>query len=274
MRKQKLATSDEINSGGMAKTGFSLSFGLPRSNKGLRRKTAMTERDNRLAPVNVYGDHLDVPMGDWGCDISSQRLDDLDKQCITHAMQLADGARGVDLGSGHGVPSFICALAGVRMTLFDVLPLDGYFAELAKFFPILPERLVFVEADLGRISPEMMPHNLDFIYSQRFVHYLRFGDAQQLLLHATANLKPGGLLFLSASGLDSELGDGYEGKNFKPADRFHPLAPNTAKKHSILSDVCLYTTKDMCDLVIPLGLEPISVTKSAFGNVKGTFRKV
>ena len=48
----------------------------------------------------------------------------------------------------------------------------------------------------------------DLVYSQRFLHYLPFPDASDLL-HALVRPRRRCSFYLSMSGLDSELADGY-----------------------------------------------------------------
>jgi hypothetical protein len=82
-------------------------------------------------------------------------------------------------------------------------------------------------------------------------------------------LNPGGKLFLSASGIASELGEGYPGRGVPAADRYAPLADEMAKKHGIHGMVCLYSLEDLEELLLQAGLVCEALFASPFGNVKG-----
>jgi hypothetical protein len=85
-------------------------------------------------------------------------------------------------------------------------------------------------------------------------------------------LAESGRLFVSASGLGSELGEGYAEGGVEVGERFGPLAPALANKHEIHEPVCLYTPDDMRRLAAESGFAAADVWTSAFGNVKAAFR--
>lgn len=85
---------------------------------------------------------------------------------------------------------------------------------------------------------------------------------------------PGAKLFLSASGLLSELGSDYKGKSDNLPERFSPLSAAMAEKHNIHEPVCLYTQDDLVALCKHASFSCDNVFSSAFGNVKGVFTSV
>jgi hypothetical protein len=110
-------------------------------------------------------------------------------------------------------------------------------------------------------------------YSQRFIHYLSFDRAQLLVAELFRATLPGGRLFFSASGLDSELATGYSGTIQLPAKRHGLLAEKIRQKHGIFEPVTLYTKMEFCRLFEPVGFRTVEVWTSPFGNIKGVFEK-
>lgn len=75
-------------------------------------------------------------------------------------------------------------------------------------------------------------------------------------------------MFLSASGMDSELSEGYPACGLPVDRRFARLAANMAEKHAILAPVCLYRPSELEDLARDAGWAVENVFVSPFGNVK------
>ena len=73
-------------------------------------------------------------------------------------------------------------------------------------------------------------------------------------------------VFLSLSGLASELGAGYPQSRL--AARYHRLAPAAARKHHVHQPVCLYGLEDARALALAAELRVVDVRHSAFHNVK------
>jgi hypothetical protein len=78
----------------------------------------------------------------------------------------------------------------------------------------------------------------------------------------------GSRLYLSASGLDSELGNGYTHRSSSLAARFYCLATEMADKHGIIAPVCLYRLEDLKGLCGEAGYSVVEAGLSAFGNIK------
>ncbi len=205
----------------------------------------------------------------WTC--RRTRLDALDYACLNYVLENHEfNPNGVDLGCGLGVPSTLCALAGARVLAIDVKDFSTRFARLSELLPSI--ELSFERHDLAELTAEELPEALDFVYSQRTLHYLRYGEALTVLAAVFCKLREGGRAFLSVSGLASELGGGYDGD---PAveRRFARLGEPMARLHGITSDVCLYRPDELADLCKRAGLQPVQIWQSEFGNVKGVFRK-
>lgn len=223
------------------------------------------------AQLNGYGDQPQANAGPHGYDITSQRWDDLDRDAIA-AVALAWGReiRFLDLGCGSGSVSFVAALLGADSYQVDIADTPGRRDTSAR---VSGAQLHFICADLRNLADTGLPTCFDVLYSQRVIHHLPFAEASLLLGFLSQRMRPGSLLFLSASGLHSELGEGYRDRSKAVTHRFARLRDDRAATHHILEEVCLYAEEDLIALAAPHGLDPCYVKTSDFGNIKGKFVK-
>lgn len=234
------------------------------------------------ATLNDYGDRL-IPIGPdgYGGEISSQREDALDRMALRDAAQataLIPGRPAVvyDIGCGQGAMALKFAAVGCAVVACDIEPMPqlSAFADkaLVKSAAALPparnaasgQSLFVVVDDARRVDWSGLP-SPDLVYSQRFLHYLRFPEAVALIRALTGrSLRCN--LYLSMSGRHSELGIGYPDAPLEC--RFDYLSDAMAGKHGIAQKVCLYALEDAERLAAECGLEIIRLWQSKFGNVK------
>ncbi len=207
----------------------------------------------------------------FGSDIASQRLDDLDKSAIEHLLGIRARAAVLDLGCGFPIQSLRFALLGARVYAVDSHDFSAEAAEMASAARL--DTLTFVQGDIQQVMAEWPNGGIDMIYSQRALHYLDPPDAAGLATRLFSNLAKGGKIFVSASGLNSELGQGYIGRDTPWGARYHPLSDEMRKKHDIEGRVCLYTEDDMSALFRAAGFATEKIYSSPFGNVKAVFSK-
>ena len=118
-------------------------------------------------------------------------------------------------------------------------------------------------AELATIDIEPRP-----VVGQRTTHYLRHPDVLDALRTLRAICAAGAMLYLSASGLASELGDGDPGANVDVSDRFAPLCRDRPAAHNTRPPVCLYRECELASLVREAGWQVQQTFRSDFGNVK------
>lgn len=229
----------------------------------------MTTHNN--APLNLYGDGLVKTTGTHGADISSQRMDELDIAAMQYALKGKEKMRGaaIDLGCGIGIQGLRFASVGFKTVLIDCLPIESTVLKASGIDQLFP--ISYLMVDARKLGKPDLPDEIALCYSQRFIHYLRFGDAVALLKLIRSKMPNGAKLFLSASGVGSELGEGYVAREQELALRFAPLATNMAAKHDIHEPVCLYTQNDLIALCQSAAFRTEEVYSSPFGNVKGVF---
>ena len=207
-----------------------------------------------------------------GADIAAQWVDELDLETLRYVVSPKMPKRvAVDLGCGLGVQGIRLAVLGCRAVLYDVVDISERIERIKRALDI--QNLEFKQIDLRQALPEDFPTDIGAAYSQRVIHYLRFEEASRLLATLAGRLCSKGRLFISASGLSSELGAGYSDSASAIEGRFAPLASEMQAKHRIREPVCLYSIGDLERLVLPHGFATIRTWNTPFGNVKGVFER-
>ena len=207
-----------------------------------------------------------------GIDVASQRADDLDERCLAFldarfARNPAVRPSALDLACGRGGQALRMAAWGAQVTAVDQYD-HGADIQRAAAERGMRQPPVFVRADFRTLPENLAGAPFDVIVCQRAIHYLPYGEAVAAVQSWVRYLKPGGRLFLSASGLTSELGRGYPHGGRPVAERFAPLAPDMAERHDIRAPVCLYEPLDLVDLLHAADFGIAEVFQSPFGNVK------
>jgi SAM-dependent methyltransferase len=222
--------------------------------------------------INSYGDSLVPTTGRHGADIASQRIDDLDREALRQILELSNTRINcLDIGCGFGWQGIRFATLGAASYLFDLLPESSLIRNFQENTDLL---LSYKKVDARQLNPEDLPQPIDLAFSQRFIHYLKYPEAERLIQILGENMPANAFFYISASGLHSELGEGYAGANNALQSRFSPLSHSMQVKHDIREPVCLYTESELVKLMTSNKFMERKVWKSTFGNVKGVFQKV
>lgn len=211
---------------------------------------------NHEMPLNAYGDYHRAA-GSFGIDVASQRLDDLDRMAVAEVEKrlIHDGlCRALDLACGEAALAGRFAQMGAHALAIDI-----------RIPVCIPAGVQFLRADLRQL-PEMPP--LDVVVCQRAIHYLTYPDAVGGLVRLREAVRADARLYLSASGIASELGQDYADRDVPLAFRYAPLSEGMAAKHNIRGQVCLYSESDLCSLLRASRWRVEEIFTSAFGNVK------
>lgn len=220
--------------------------------------------------INLYGDKRQPTTSGHGVDIASQRMDDLDQASLEGIKTLVKGGGQpplvFDLGCGLGAHSVRMAEAGATVMAFDIDDNEEAISRLASDSGVLA-RVSFARLDIRKgLAPIQKKPNV--IYSQRTLHYLKFDEAVGLLSMLGERGTKHAAFYISASGLDSELGTNYAHAHLPVEERFCELSPEMQEKHAIYGPVCLYRNSDMEILLERAGLFQTLVYSSPFGNIK------
>lgn len=208
--------------------------------------------------LNEYGDEGRFAVKGRGSDIASQRADDLDMSALARIAEIGGGA-ALDLACGMGGQAKRMAAAGAKTWAVD---LRDVFEKT--------EGVVFALGDMRRLDEvrELIGIRFDVVSFQRAVHYVRYAEAVEILTKLRNFMSESGRLFVSASGMGSELGIGYEGSSEEVSRRFFPLSDDASSKHGIEGAVCLYSEDEVKRLADEAGYSALRVYSSPFGNVK------
>lgn len=224
--------------------------------------------------LNLYGDKPEFLASGHGADIASQRADDLDIMAIERVRSLTS-TFAIDIACGAGGQAIRLAQEGATVVATDIVDLtDAIRAALAGVKADMPGKVTFTKLDMRYLDQLHVEMPADVIICQRAIHYLPFSEAISVIAEMKRLLAPDGRLYLSASGIHSELGDGYTGRAAPLEDRYAELAPAVRDKHGIHGPVCLYSEENLAQLLIKGGLAPETVFSSKFGNIKAVARHV
>ena len=222
--------------------------------------------------LNSYGDIARPTSAGHGMDIASQRADELDVlaiQSIEALVAQADGRHAIhalDVGCGRGGQAARMAKAGARVLAIDIEDCAAQVATTMQDEGVDESAWAFQQMDIAAIAAiDAIPQ---IIVCQRMLHYLRYPDALEALRILRGIAAEGAMLYLSASGMDTELVDGYQGQGVDVRERFAMLRHDRAEKHGITLPVCLYREGELAGLVREAGWSVDQVFRSDFGNVK------
>lgn len=213
----------------------------------------------------------------FGIDIASERADELDSACSEFvAVRLAksnEPVRVIDLGSGmFGQTRRLASLGAVVIAIDMNEKLTKVYQSLNDSNP--DWQIHFICADVATLDIDGLGVSPDAIYSQRMLHYLPYWRTRDVLLSFRRILADSGRLFLSVSGLESELSTGYQHASQPVAERYCLLSAEIAQTHRMTRAVCLYTLSDFEELLESVGLGVIQIWKSHFGNIKAICNNV
>ncbi len=223
-----------------------------------------------MKKINKYGDTDIDSLNGFGIDISLQRTDDLDADLLTviNSSEIKN-PRVLDLGCGKGGQTIKMAAANCEVTAVDVQDFSGTIAEDCAKCKVNPEKINFIHSDV-RHTDKYLSGEYRFIYSQRTFHYLPYSDCEKLLrllkLHLSKSIEFN--LFISVSGIESELGIKYADRQKPVEERFCLLDKFIADKHKILLPVCLYSMQEFKNLLLACNFKIGKIYLSEFGNIK------
>ena len=217
--------------------------------------------------LNHYGDQRLLTEGAFGVDIATQRADDLDNMALARLRSHSGLPRALDVASATGGQAIRMATAGAEVIALDITDYSAPFMAAAREAGV-EARCAFETRDIRHFDVADKLGKFDVVVCQRMIHYLPYQQALDMVRGLGRALTKGGQLFLSASGLHSELGDDYHGAFTPLAERYVPLAPPMVAKHNIVGNVCLYALDEISGLIEAAGMHVVTAFTSPFGNVK------
>jgi len=203
--------------------------------------------------------------GGFGVDVSLIRMDDLDKKILEH-LQKNNKPKVLDLGAGAGGQSLRMCIAGARVWAVDNHDFFEEYEQMRENNNIAEGDLRFIKGDIKNLPSLILDENFFDVLLQRTLHYLSYQEALRMLefLRLVATDK----LFISVTGMESAVGEGYVGKNVEIEKRLFKLLPKPAETFQIYKPVCLYQKMEFIELLEVSGWKIEEIWSSAFGNHK------
>lgn len=202
-----------------------------------------------LPETIVTGPNRAIPIArERGVCASFYSPDDLDRKAYDFARLCAaenDGKilRAMDLGCSPYFPQAIrLAEAGFHVDAFDSEPPN---AGLVRVNELLGERIRYSTIDAERLSDADVQDSYKIVYANRFLSHLRFDPARRLLRLIASHLCEGARLYLSFSGLDSPLGEGYGDRDKPVEDRYAVVNAALSRENQLAAAMCLYRPSDV-----------------------------
>jgi SAM-dependent methyltransferase len=200
----------------------------------------------------------------YGVDVAKSRIDDLDRLLLRQSSM--EKATVLDLGCGSGGMSFKLGEAGAKVFAVDIEDYSKEFSIKLDLQPELKGKIQFIHDDMNNLASILRGQTFDYCLFQRSLHYLSY-EAAVSLLHDLNKLVTD-KMFISVTGLESDIGKSYPARTAVLSKRFAKLLPEEAKKFSIQAPLCLYQKEEFVDLLEQTGWKIDSISTSAFGNHK------
>ena len=147
----------------------------------------------------------------YGVDVAAKRLDDLDRRLLSAVGQRLS-ARVLDVGCGTGGAAAALEAAGAQVTGLDVCDYSTEFSHRAP-------QSIFIHTNIEVYTPT---DYFDYLLCQRTLHYLPYQHAVAVLEKLRTFCT--GTLFLSLSGLDTNIAGYYSGATADIAEGMSRLA--------------------------------------------------
>lgn len=193
----------------------------------------------------------------FGHDIAITRADDLDKLMMLEVESNPD-IRVLDIGCGAAGQANRLAELGATVTAVDI---NDYASEVRNLNPAIN----FIHGSMSDVLPSLLGEQYDFAYLQRVIHYLDYHEA---VVQLTKLQSVTSRLYISFSGLDTEIGQHHLAPDRELPNRFDYLDKDGQQKFNISERICLYTKSEVGALLHEAGWNIDKIWVSAFGNIK------
>lgn len=195
----------------------------------------------------------------YGIDVAVTRIDDLDKY-LTEYIRSCKKPVVLELGCGAGGLTTHLMGAGATVCAVDI---EDYSEELQVNG--IERSVHFITCDMRHLPTEYFETTYAAVIMQRVLHYIPHVDAIRLLrqLHNVSDR-----LYISVSGIGTEMALYYKDRQQPLARRFGPLDRTGQDMFSIRAPICLYSQDEFVKTLNAACWEVERVWTSAFGNHK------
>ena len=134
--------------------------------------------------------------------------------------------------------------------------------------PALPGLRSIALAELEAEANIVPEAPFDLIVGQLALHARPYAQARDFLKQLRRRLKIGGKLYLSTYGKHSTLGDYFPDNGKRVEDRFAELPVSLATLYGLHGPICLYSERDLINLLFEAGMPVVHSATSGQGNVR------
>lgn len=174
----------------------------------------------------------------------------------------------LDNGCGDGAFGLRLARAGAKVLAVDATQDGSRLVHTASVLG-LSERLSFMNWNTGCGNTTSIPGApFDLVVCHHHMSTRPYAQAVMTLRELLLNTRIGGRLYISAYGLYSDLGEDYPDDFKQVRERFCPLAPEVANSVGIQQPLCLYSERDLFQLLFEAGASVLRTFTTTHGNVK------
>lgn len=198
--------------------------------------------------------------------VVSDELEQLILQEIARRGRANATSEVLDLPCGEGHHAVAMAKLGARVLAADQISREASVRGRALASSV-SELVDFNAAELG--DGPLPPGPFDLVFCHHGIHRLAYPEARRVVRGLLKSLRIGGKLFISAYGLHSALGEGYDDAEKPVEERYSRLAPTLARAYNIPEPVCLYTERNLVTLLFEAGGSVLKTFTTTHGTVKG-----
>lgn len=186
----------------------------------------------------------------------TSELDEIAYKEAAKRFRLNDGVSALLFGRDIGELAARMARAGIKVVLDSAVDNPPALAGLRSM------ALAQLEADSVPEAP------FDLIVGQLALHSRPYAQARDFLQQLRRRLKIGGKLYLSTYGKHSTLGDYFPDNGKRVQDRFAELPASLATLYGLHGPICLYSERDLINLLFEVGTPVVHSATSGQGNVR------
>jgi len=207
-----------------------------------------------------------------GVDVNKNRLDDLDRIILRDSLLEPFNKKNIcNIGCGESSLSVALCALGHFVYNYDTRDLNSFFEMTSELF----HRQNFTQIEISQIKKHNLPKQIDVAVLQRVLHYLPYNQAQKFLQTLTDQLSDNGKMYVSLTGIDSQIGCNYAAKDMELESRMGYIGEQDKIDFNLTEQVCLYSETDAKKLLNSIdGLSIADIWVSQFGNIKIIASKV
>ncbi len=198
--------------------------------------------------------------------VVSDELEQLILQEIARRSRANATSEVLDLPCGDGHQAVAMAKLGARVLAADQISRETAVRGRALAASV-HDLVDFTAAQLG--DGQLPAGPFDLVFCHHGIHRLPYPEARKVVRGLLRTLRIGGKLFISAYGLHSALGEGYEHGDRPVEERHARLTPALARCYNIPEPVCLYTERNLVTLLFEAGGSVLKTFTTTHGTVKG-----